>query len=119
MKENKLRKNIEFRNVYRRGKSLSNQYLVMYILKNNRKVNRIGISVSKKVGKSITRSRVKRLISENYRNNSNKVKDGYDIVFIARVSSKDKNFYDIEKSLINLIKRSGLLINEENNNSNN
>lgn len=70
----KLKKNIEFRIVYRRGKSFANDLLVLYVLKNNRNkdkdnslYNKVGISVSKKVGNSVVRSRSKRLILENYR----------------------------------------------------
>ena len=70
----KLKKNIEFRIVYRRGKSFANDILVLYVLKNNKNkdkdnslYNKVGISVSKKVGNSVVRSRSKRLILENYR----------------------------------------------------
>lgn len=79
MKIQRLRKNSEFRLVYRRGKSFSTDLLVLYIFKNYRNsvdgkdINRVGISVSKKVGKSVVRSRVKRLISESYRLNSEKL----------------------------------------------
>ena len=119
MKEEKIRKNIEFRTVYRRGKSFSNQLLVLYIYKNRKELNRVGISVSKKVGKSVIRSKVKRLISESYRLNKNSIKKGYDLVFIARTGSNDKNYVEIERSLKNLFKRAGLLINEKNIDSNN
>ena len=119
MKEEKIRKNIEFRTVYRRGKSFSNQLLVLYIYKNRKELNRVGISVSKKVGKSVIRSKVKRLISESYRLNKNSIKKGYDLVFIARTGSNDRNYVEIERSLKNLFKRAGLLINEKNIDSNN
>jgi ribonuclease P protein component len=119
MKEEKIRKNIEFRTVYRRGKSFSNQLLVLYIFKNKRELNRVGISVSKKVGKSVIRSKVKRLISESYRLNNDSIKKGYDLVFIARTASNDKSYAEIEKSLKNLFKRSGLIINEKTIDSNN
>ncbi|MDP4177874.1 MAG: ribonuclease P protein component [Bacillota bacterium] len=108
MKENRLRKNEEFRNVYRRGKSLSNQLLVLYIYKNNKGINRIGISVSKKVGKSVIRSRVKRLISESYRLNCNNLKQGFDLVFIARNSMNGKSYIETVEAVKNLLKRSGL-----------
>ena len=72
----RLKKNIEFRIVYRRGKSLANDLLVLYIYKNKRNkdehghpYNKVGISVSKKVGNSVVRSRSKRLITESYRLN--------------------------------------------------
>lgn len=119
MKEEKIRKNNEFRTVYRRGKSFSNQLLVLYIYKNKKELNRVGISVSKKVGKSVIRSRVKRLISESYRLNKDSIKKGYDLVFIARTGSDDKSYIEIEKSLKNLFKRAGLLSNEKTTDSNN
>lgn len=113
MKEERIRKNIEFRTVYRKGKSFSNQLLVLYIYKNHKDLNRVGISVSKKVGKSVVRSRVKRLISETYRINKDDLKKGYDLVFIARTASNDKSFKEIDKALKNLLKKAGLLINEK------
>lgn len=108
MKDYKIRKNIEFRAVYRRGRSFSNHLLVLYIYKSKKDFNRIGISVSKKVGKSVTRNRIKRLIKENYRLNSNNLSKGYDLVFIARNAAKDKNYYEIENSVKNLFKKAGL-----------
>lgn len=108
MKEDRIRKNPEFRLVYRRGKSTSTPLLVLYIMKNNKGINRIGISVSKKVGKSVVRSRVKRLISESVRLNKNDLKQGYDLVFVARSASNDKCYKDIEKSVKYLFKKSGL-----------
>jgi ribonuclease P protein component len=119
IKEEKIRKNIEFRAVYRKGKSFSNQLLVLYVMRNRRAFNRVGISVSKKVGKSVIRSRVKRLISESYRLNKDSIKKGYDLVFIARTAANDKSYYEIEKSLKNLFKRAGLLIDEKTVDSNN
>lgn len=116
MKFQSLKKNFQFRKVYRSGKSYSNQLLVLYIFKNREGINNIGISVSKKVGKSVTRSRVKRLIKESYRKNMINVKQGYNLVFIARVSSNGKGYKEIDTSLVNLLRKSGLLINEENNN---
>lgn len=116
MKFQSLKKNFQFRKVYKSGKSCSNQLLVLYTFKNRESVNNIGISVSKKVGKSVIRSRVKRLIKESYRRNMINVKQGYNLVFIARVSSSGKGYKEIETSLVNLLRRSGLFINEENNN---
>lgn len=117
-KSGKLRKNNEFRNVYRRGKSLSTENLVLYIYKvntrnNPEKENRVGISVSKKVGKSVIRSRVKRLISESYRLNSSNLKRSYDFVFIARAAAKDKSFKEIEDSMKKLFRKAGLYNNEK------
>ena len=73
----------------------------MYVIKNNKnaETNRLGISVSKKVGKSVVRSRVTRLIKESYRLTENEIKSGYDIVVIARVNAKDATYAEINASL--------------------
>jgi ribonuclease P protein component len=114
VKKYRIRKNTEFRTVYRRGKSFSNASLVLYIYRNGKNINRCGISVSKKVGKSVIRSRVKRLISESYRLNNEGLKAGYDLVFIARNPSNSKNYKEIESALKNLLKKAGLINNEKN-----
>lgn len=105
-----IRKDKEFRYVYQRGKSFANKYLVIYIMKNKSKENRFGISVSKKIGKAIVRNKVKRRIREAYRLNIDEYLNGesYDIIFIARNPSKDCSYKDIEKSVINLVKKAGL-----------
>ncbi|SHI11150.1 ribonuclease P protein component [Clostridium collagenovorans DSM 3089] len=108
IKRYKLRKNAEFRIVYKRGKSFSNKYLVLYVKRNGKNINRIGMSVSKKVGKSVVRNRVRRLIRESYRLNSLDLQNGYDIIVLARNSSKDCNYSTIEKSLMELFKKAGL-----------
>lgn len=122
----RLRKNFEFKIVYRRGKSVANELLVMYILKNKRNkdkemnsYNRLGVSISKKVGNSVVRSRSKRLISESFRLNYDYILKGYDFIFIARNPIVDKNYFDVEKAMINLIKKAGLYINEETANKSN
>ena len=111
----RLKKNFEFKIVYRRGKSFANELLVMYIL-NNRKnkdmnlnlYNKLGVSISKKVGNSVVRSRCKRLISESFRLNYDCITKGYDVVFIARNPIKGRNYEDVEKAMKNLIKKAGL-----------
>ena len=77
-----LKKNIEFQKVYKSGKSYANKYLVMYVLENGTDTTRIGISVSKKVGNSIVRHRLTRLIREACRLNYNSIQSGYDIVIL-------------------------------------
>lgn len=62
-----LKKNHDFQYVYKKGKSFANKYLIMYQMENHLGKNRVGISVSKKVGNSIVRHRVTRLIRESYR----------------------------------------------------
>ena len=95
-------KNRDFQTVYKKGKSYANKYLVMYILKNNTEENRLGISVSKKVGNSVVRHRITRLIRESYRLQRDNFQNGYDIVIVARTVSKDKSYKEIESALLHL-----------------
>lgn len=97
-----LKKNIDFQTVYRIGNSNANKYLVMYVMKNNLGKNRLGISVSKKVGNSIVRHRLTRLIRESYRLQEEKFPCGLDIVIIARASAKGKSYKEIESALLHL-----------------
>lgn len=97
-----LKKNSDFRLVYQRGVSYSNRNLVMYVMPNHSDKNRIGISVSKKVGNSIVRHRITRLIRESYRLNEEKFQNGLDIVILARVNAKDKGYKEIEGSLLHV-----------------
>ena len=97
-----LKKNQDFKTVYGHGKSCANRYLVMYVLGNDSSGNRLGISVSKKVGNSVVRHRLTRLIRESYRLNESHFSKGFDIVVIARVSAKNATYRDIEPALLKL-----------------
>lgn len=97
-----LKKNKDFRTVYKKGKSNANKYLIMYMMKNKLNRNRLGISVSKKVGNSIIRHRLTRLIRESYRLRENEFQRGLDIVVIARVQAKDRTYKEIESALLHL-----------------
>ena len=97
-----LKKNSDFKNVYSNGKSYANKYLVMYMLENNIGRNRIGISVSKKVGNSVVRHRVTRLIRESYRLHENIFNSGLDIVIVARKSASTVKYIEIESALLHL-----------------
>ena len=97
-----LKKNRDFQNVYKKGTSFANSYLVMYILENGLQENRIGISVSKKVGNSVVRHHLTRLIRESYRLSEEHFRCGIDIVVIARTSAKGRNYHEIESALIHL-----------------
>ena len=95
-------KNKDFQTVYRKGKSYANKYLVMYILENNSCTNRLGISVSKKVGNSVVRHRLTRLIKEIYRLQESRFQRGLDIVVVCRASANGKSYLDLESALIHL-----------------
>ena len=105
-----LKKNKDFQLIYQKGKSFANKYLVMYVIENNtksnenitEKKNRLGISVSKKVGNSVVRHRLTRLIRESYRLQESRFQRGLDIVVICRASAKGKNYKEMESALIHL-----------------
>ncbi len=104
-----LKKNTDFQNVYQKGTSYANRYLVMYVLKNQHKKNRLGISVSKKVGNSVVRHRVTRLIRESYRLNEMSFYNGLDIVVIARPIIKEKSFHEVRDALLHLAHKHHIL----------
>lgn len=97
-----LKKNIYFQNVYKKGKSYANRYFVMYVLENNLAENRLGISVSKKVGNSVIRHHITRLVREAYRLHEDMFNSGLDIVIIARVSAKNVSYHETEQSILRL-----------------
>lgn len=97
-----LRKYKDFRHVYNNGISKADKFLVMYVMPNGTDRNRLGISVSKKVGNSVVRHRIKRLIKESYRLSESHFYRGRDIVVIARSSACGRSFLEIERSLIHL-----------------
>ena len=86
-----LKKNQDFKVVYQNGTSYANRLLVMYVLKNQHMKNRLGISVSKKVGNSVVRHRLTRLIRESYRLNETDFDSNLDIVVVARASCADSS----------------------------
>ena len=91
-----LKKNKDFQVVYKNGKSYANRYLVLYIRENGMDKNRLGISVSKKVGNSVVRHHLTRLIQEEH------FQCGFDLVVIARAGAKERSYHDIESALIHL-----------------
>lgn len=99
-----LKSNKDFRNVYGNGKSFANKYLVMYVLENGTEKNRLGISVSKKVGNSVVRHHITRLLRESYRLHEDMFISGLDIVVAARVNAKDARYREIESALLHVSK---------------
>ena len=95
-----IKKNRDFVRVYHHGKSYANKYLVMYVLNNNLVENRFGITVRKKVGNSVVRHRITRLIRESIRLHLDEFEKGLDIVIVARYTAKDRKYFEIESALL-------------------
>ena len=110
-----IKKNSDFQKVYRTGRSFANKLLVMYVIKTEREDTRIGISVSKKVGNSVVRHHITRLVRESYRLNKDRVKTGLDIVVVARAAAKESDFKKIESAYLHLCGLHNILENRSEN----
>lgn len=104
-RENRLTDKRDFQRVFHHGQSFANRYLVLYYLKNpNNAVFRVGFSVSKKVGKAVTRNRVKRLLREAFRLEQERITEPYDFVVIARPSAAELDFHTIRQNVQHLLR---------------
>ena len=97
-----LKKNRDFRIVYQQGKSYANKFFIMYVLENDQPCNYLGISVSKKVGNSVVRHRIKRLVREAYRLHEDMFNSGLNIVVIARPAARDVTYREVVSAIMHL-----------------
>lgn len=104
-----LKKNYQFLKVYKRGISYAGKYLVVYCLKNNCDNIRLGITTSKKVGNSVVRNRIRRLLKENYRHIEEKILVGYDIVFVVRANDNVPSYYEVKREMKYLLRKLRLM----------
>lgn len=103
-----ISKNREFVRVYRMGRRAESKYCRMYMLKNKLSTNRFGFSVSKKVGNSVVRHRVKRLYLEVLRRMQNELRTGYDIVVVAKNTASEMTFSECRHDVKTALGRLGL-----------
>ena len=107
--KHRLKKRNEFRTVFQRGRSFANRQFVLYYYK--RKTDgpfRVGISVSRKVGKAVTRNRIKRLIKEVVRHWTPILKPQVDMVIIVRKSAAGMEYQQVKQSLRHLFNKVNL-----------
>jgi len=103
-----LTKNYEFKRLYNKGKSAASKYVVIYYAKNYSEVNRIGITVSTKLGGAVQRNRIRRRLKEIYRLNEPILHKGYNIVIVARHGCRDAKWKELESSVLYLFRKLGL-----------
>ena len=108
-----LKLNHEFRRLYAKGKSAVSPILVVYCRKNKLGYNRLGLTVGTKVGHAVVRNRTRRRIRESYRLNEEKFLQGYDIVVVARVRAGHTRYAQLERTLLSLSGKLGLLRTEK------
>ena len=104
-----LKLNHVFRRLYGRGKSAVNPCLAVYCRKNNLGYSRLGITTGVKLGNAVKRNFVRRRIRELYRTNEEKFLPGFDIVVVARVRAAHSRYRELERSLLSLADKLGLL----------
>ena len=97
-----IKKNSDFQNIYRNGKSYANRLLVMYVMRNGEESNQLGISVSKKVGNSVVRHHIARLMREIFRLNNEKIETGLNIIVVARTAAATSDYKHLEGAYMHL-----------------
>ncbi len=107
-----LKKNREFSHVYSRGKACSTKYLVMLLLPRKFGGVRAGFTVSKKVGCSVRRNKLRRRLKECIREYLPRTQGSAWIVIIGRVGAAEREYSSINKDIRYLLKRHGLLKDE-------
>ena len=108
-----LKLNHVFRRLYRKGNSGANKYLVFYCRRNGSQENRIGLTVSGKLGHAVVRNRVRRRLREIYRLNESRFQPGWDIVVVARSRAVDAPYGKLEHAYLSLAKSMGILRKED------
>ena len=108
----KLRKRWEFERVYNEGRKFVNEVFVIYIAPNDLGINRLGIAVSKKLGKAVKRNRVRRLIRESFRLLEDKLRKGFDIVVVGRTPAIGMKCQQTQAAMSELFRKAGILIDE-------
>ena len=104
----RLRKSQEFSMVYRHDQSWASDILVLKVLPSSEKDNkRFGFAVGKRIGHAVTRNHIKRRLREAARHS--KVKNGWDMIFIARSGTKDATYHRINDAMRKLLSQANLL----------
>ena len=106
---NTLKKNSEFRRLYSRGKSAVNSYMALYCRRNGGKVNRLGYTVSTKLGHAVVRNRIRRRLREIVRLNSPRLQTGWDLVIVARRRCVDAEYHKMDAAFLRACGELGLL----------
>lgn len=106
-----LKKNYEFKKVLTKGKYYGGKQIEMFVLKNNKPFVMLGVAVSKKVGNSVSRNRIKRLIKENYRLLESNVKENSSLVILWKksVNKEQANFYKIKEDMEKIFEKAKLV----------
>ena len=100
-----VKENYEFRRIYAKGRSGVSPYLVVYIRPNRRGRNRLGVTVSTKLGHAVVRNRVRRRIREIFRLSQGKMKQGYDCIVVARTRAAHADYWELKRAFEKMCKK--------------
>ncbi|MBO4406485.1 MAG: ribonuclease P protein component [Clostridia bacterium] len=103
-----LKNSQDFRRLYRRGKTAAHPVMAVVCRGNGRKENRVGVTVSKKLGGAVWRNRVKRRLRAVYRLHEEEILPGRDVILIGRKAAHDASFSELEKVFLKLSDRLGI-----------
>ena len=109
--EETVKENRDFRRIYRKGRSAVSACLVVYCRRNGTG-NRLGITVSTKVGKAVTRNKVRRRLREIYRLNREKLRPGYDVILVARSRAASAAYGELEGAYLSLLRKLDIMAEE-------
>ena len=104
-----IKNNYEFRRLYTKGKSAATPYLVVYAKRTGRPGNRLGVTVSNKIGKAVVRNKVRRRLREIYRLHEGEMRHGFDVVIVARGRSVDASYVQLEQAALKACQQLKLL----------
>lgn len=104
-----LRREQDFKKLYKKGKSIGGKYLILFYIPNGLDYSRRAFLASKKVGNSVKRNRARRLLRESYRNLEQSLKKGYDFLFIARNTIDGAKCQEVKLSMIKALKKGSLI----------
>jgi len=112
-----LKNNRDFQLVYKKGKSAASKHIVVFLLKNNAGINRLGISVSKKMGHAVQRNRIRRRLREAFRLIEASLPCGHDLVILPRQNTHDATLADIKSQMKHCLRRHGVMNNPQKGNT--
>ena len=101
----RLHQTQEYQRVFRHGKKLVSPLFVIYVYPSSESFSRLGMAVSKRVGKAVVRNRIKRLIREVFRRHKTVIKSPCDVVVVARQRAADASFVDFARQFLTLLGR--------------
>jgi ribonuclease P protein component len=105
----RLKSNMEFQKIYNKGKNYWNRNLILFVKKNDLGYTRVGYTITKKIGNSVVRNRIRRQMKEVYRLNFYRIEKGYDLIFIPKKNIIDISFKELESAILHIMKLSKVI----------